>query len=140
MHDRKFQSAKQVFYGMIRTLEKQGLVKTIHKSAISEEKFVEMYASGVLSPNPPESLLNKVFVEIMLPFCRWGKEGLRQLKKSSFVRTNDSHGRVYITLAFSELEKNHQGFHKHDYPEEPRMYAQAGNNCTVRSFDLYNFS
>ena len=99
-----------------------------------------MYASGVLSTKPPESLLKKVFVEIMLPFCRWGREGLRQLKKSSFVRTNDSHGRVYITLVFSELDKKHQGFHKHDDPEEQRMYAQAGNNCTVCSFDLYTFS
>ena len=35
------------------------------------------------------------------------------------------------------LEKKHQGFHKHDAPEEPRMHAQPGDNCQVRSFDLY---
>ena len=55
------------------------------------------------------------------------------------MHTNDSHGRVYIILAFSELEKKHQGFDKHDGPEEPRMYAQAGDNCPVRTFDLYIF-
>ena len=47
MHDVEFQSANQVFYGVIRTLKQQGLDKTGHKSAIWEEDFKKLYSSGV---------------------------------------------------------------------------------------------
>ena len=137
MHDVEFQSANQVFYGVIRTLKQQGLDKTVHKSAIWEEDFKKLYSSGVLGNETPETLLNKVFVEISLHFCRRGREGLRELKKTSFVRKTDCNGKVYISLGFNELEKNHQGFDKRDVQEEPWMYEQEGEHCPVRSFDLY---
>ena len=137
MHDVEFQSANQVFYGVIRMLKQQGLDKTGHKSAIWEEDFKKLYSSGVLGNETPETLLNKVFVEISLHFCRRGREGLRELKKTSFVRKTDCNGKVYISLGFNELEKNHQGFDKRDVQEEPRMYEQEGEHCPVRSFDLY---
>ena len=68
----------------------------------------------------------------MLHFCLRGREGLCQLKKSSALRTNDSHGRVYITLAFSELEKKHQGFDKHDDPGKADYFVATRSKCVVQ--------
>ena len=137
MHDTAFQGANQVFYGLIRTLKQQGLDRTVHKSAVTEADFKKLYSCGILDTNNPVTLQNKVFVEVNLHFCRRGREGLRELKKDSFVKKSDSNGRTYITLGFNELEKNHQGFDKRDYQEEPRMYEQEGDQCPVKSFDLY---
>ena len=137
MHDTAFQGANQVFYGLIRTLKQQRLDRTVHKSALTEADFKKLYSCGILDTNNPVTLQNKVFVEVNLHFCRRGREGLRELKKDSFVKKSDSNGRTYITLGFNELEKNHQGFDKRDYQEEPRMYEQEGDQCPVKSFDLY---
>ena len=137
MHDTAFQGANQVFYGLIRTLKQQGLDRTVHKSALTQADFKKLYSCGILDTNNPVTLQNKVFVEVNLHFCRRGREGLRELNKDSFVKKSDSNGRTYITLGFNELEKNHQGFDKRDYQEELRMYEQDGDQCPVKSFDLY---
>ena len=137
MHDTAFQGTNQVFYGLIRTLKQQGLDRIVHKSALTQADFKKLYSCGILDTNNPVTLQNKVFVEVNLHFCRRGREGLRELNKDSFVKKSDSNGRTYITLGFNELEKNHQGFDKRDYQEEPRMYEHGGDQCPVKSFDLY---
>lgn len=137
MHDREFQAANQVFYGLIRTLRQAGLDRTTHKDAISASDMALMYSSGCLSVLDPASLQRKVYVEIALHFCRRGREGLRELKQNSFVEKTDENGRVYVTLNHIELEKNHQGLGKGNDGEEPRMYAQGGDSCPVSSFRLY---
>ena len=133
MHDTAFQGANQVFYGLIRTLKQQGLDRTVHESALTQADFKKLYSCGILDTNNPVTLQNRVFVEVNLHFCRRGREGLRELNKDSFVKKSDSNGRMYITLGFNELEKNHQGFDKRDYQEEPRMYEQEGDQCRKKN-------
>ena len=125
MHDTAFQGANQLFYGLIRTLKPQGLDRTVHKSALTQADFKKLYSCGILDTNNPVTLQNKVFVDVDLHFCRRGRKGLRELNKDNFVKKSDSNGRTYITLGCNELEKNHQGFDKRDYQEEPRTYEQG---------------
>ena len=59
--------------------------KTQHKPAISAADMKKKYNSDALDVNNPVSLQRKVFIDIMLHFSRRGREGLRELRKDSFV-------------------------------------------------------
>ena len=81
----------------------------------------------------PKHLQWKVFCDIMLYFCRRGRENLREMKRSDFVCTTDSDGLRYIYICKDELTKNHQ-----DDPNtaSDRMYEIKGikfpkKNCFV---------
>ena len=137
MHDIAFQSANQVFVGMVRKLRQDGLDKTRHKDAIRASDMKKLYECGTLSTDDPVGLQRKVYIEVCLHFCRRGREGLRELRKESFVIQRDENEREYVTLGYNELEKNHQGINKHDIAEEPRMYSQRGDVCPVESFKKY---
>ena len=45
----------------------------------------KLYESGVFNSDHSKTLLNKMFFEIMLCFCRHGRQNLRQLKKDDFT-------------------------------------------------------
>ena len=79
----------------------------------------------------------KVYVEVSPHFCGRGREGLLELKKDSFVVKCDENDQDYVTAAYNEQEKNHQGIDKHDIQQEPRMYSQIRDSCQVVSFKFY---
>lgn len=137
MHDRAFQSANQVYVGVIRKLRQDGLDKTKHKNAVTAGDMQLIRESGVLATDNPVGLQRKVYMEISLHFCRRGREGLRELRKDSFIVKSDENGREYVTLGYNEIEKNHQGVNKHDIRDEPRMYSFDGDACPVASFKDY---
>lgn len=137
MHDRVFQSANQVFVGVVRKLRQDGLDKTKHKDAITAADMQLIRDSGVLSTDDPVGLQRKVYMEVSLHFCRRGREGLRELRKDSFIVKADENGREYVTLGYNEMEKNHQGVKKNDIKDEPRMYGFGGASCPVGSFKKY---
>ena len=139
MKDRVFQGVNQVFVGLLRKLRLGGLSQVQHKDAITHADMLKLYSSGTLGTHDPESLMHKVYVDVALHFCRRGREGLRELHKTSFSEKYDENNKAYITLSFTPLEKNHQGISKKDDNiESPRMYEQPGDdNCPVESFRLY---
>ena len=139
MKDRIFQDANQVFVGLVRKMRMEGLSQVTHKDAISTADMQKLYSSGTLGTQNPESLMYKVYVDIALHFCRRGREGLRELTKSSFTEKLDENNQAYVTLSHMPLEKNHQGISKKDDNiEMPRMYEQPGDDsCPVSSFRVY---
>ena len=54
----------------------------------------------------PRTVQNKVFFEIMLYFCRRGRQNLRELKIKDFSSANDDKGARYVTKSGDELTKN----------------------------------
>ena len=74
-------------------LKRQGLAKVEHKPPICEEDLKKLYESTAFGLDDPEKLQNKVFFEVMLYFCRRGRQNLRQLKKTDFqsARTAPEH-------------------------------------------------
>ena len=112
-----------------------GQAKVQHKPPIADAALEKVYESGVFSTDHPKSLLNKVFFEIMLCFCRRGRQNLRQLKRSDFVVKTDSTGAKFVSKVVDELTKNHR---EDDEAEEGGiMYATGGPFCPVASFEKY---
>ena len=63
----------------------QGQAKVQHKPPILDDDLKKLYESGVFNSDHSKTLLNKMFFEIMLCFCRHGRQNLRQLKKDDFT-------------------------------------------------------
>ena len=138
MHDAEFKVANQVLIGQFRKIKMDGNDKTQHKPAISAADMKKMYNSDALDVNNPVGLQRKVFIDIMLHFSRRGREGLRELRKDSFVFRRDENDREFATIDYHELEKNHQGLHKHESEKDPRMYTQDDpKKCPVKSLKFY---
>ena len=115
-----------------------GSDKMQHKPAISAADMKKMYNLDALDVNNPVGLQRKVFIDIMLQFSRRGREGLRELWKDSFVFRRDENDREFATIDYHELEKNHQGIHKHECEKDPRMYTQDDpKKCPVKFLNFY---
>ena len=138
MKDRSFQAANQVLCGILRDYRSRGKDVSQHKEAVTAADVDKIYSSGTLSDKTPRSLQYKVYFELSLHCAHRGCEGLRELKKDSFIVKSDENGRHYVTLAYHELEKNHQGLKKKEGDRDPRMYEQIGaSDCPVASYRKY---
>ena len=138
MHGVQFQSANQVMDGQLKLLRVVGKDKSSHKPAIHSEDIKRMYNTNTLSKNNPESLLNKVFFEVMLHFGRRGCEGLRTLEKGDIEIKCDAHGKKFATVAYNVSEKNHPGINPHETTHQQIMYAcENKDQCPVESLELY---
>ena len=102
INDSEFTDANKVFGAKCVDLKRQGLAKVEHKPAICEEDLKKLYESGVFCLNDPEKLQNKVFFEVMLYFCRRGRQNLRQLKKTDFSFNTDGTGARYVCKTTDE--------------------------------------
>ena len=80
-----FDKANRVFKAKIVDLKKKGKAKVEHKPAIAVQDLRKLYFSEAFNTSMPTGLQNKVFFEIMLYFCRRGRENLRELTKDSFA-------------------------------------------------------
>ena len=83
----------------------------------------------------PVTLQNKVFFEIMLYFCRRGRQNFRELKIKDFSFRKDDKGARYACKTGHELTKNRreddEGF------EGGMMFEKAGLLCPVTSLELF---
>ena len=82
----------------------------------------------------PRNLQNKVFFEIMLYFCRRGRQNLRELKIKDFSFTKDDKGARYVTKSGDELTKNRR--EDDDGFEGGMMFEKPGPECPVASLEL----
>ena len=138
MKDRTFQAANQVFCGLMRDYRARGKDVSQHKAALTNADVERLYSSGTLSDKNPQILLYKVYFELSLHCARRGCEGLRDLRRESFILCRDENGHQYVTLAYHKLEKNHQGVNRKESDRDPRMYEQLNDpNCPVASFKKY---
>ena len=61
-----------------------------------------------------------------------GREGNRQLTKSSFTVNTDDEGKEYLTMTYNELSKNHQRTGREEYQQSKRLYANGDDDgCPV---------
>ena len=135
MNEEEFGEANKVFAAKCVQLKKDGQPKVQHKPPIADADLKKVYESGVFSTDHPKSLLNKVFLEIMLCFCRHGRQNLRHLKRSDVVLKTDSTETKFESKVNDELTKNHR---EDDGAEEGGiMYATGGPFCPVASFEKY---
>ena len=86
-------------------LKQQGPAKVEHKPPICEEDLKKLYESTAFGLNAPEKLQNKVFFEVVLHFCRRGRQNLHQLKKTDFSLNTDSTGARYVCKSTDEIRE-----------------------------------
>ena len=95
---------------MLKKIQSKGKGSFIHKDPIPKEDLKRLYDHPtVFNPNIPQGLVNETFYEILLYFCRRGREILRDLKPENFGISTDPDGRKYVHKVLSEQTKNHQG-------------------------------
>ena len=85
-----------------------------------------------------DALQHKVYFEIAYFLGKRGKEGLRQLKKTSFSLKVNSEGREYFELNYNEATKKSQGDDTKEMNDQPIILSQPeSERCPVASFKLY---
>ena len=135
--DTEFNEANRIYEAQCVELKKQGLAKTEHKPPIADEDIKKLYRCGVFNTENPTTLQNKVFFEIMLFFCRRGRQNLRQLKKTDFEIKVNSQGKRCVVKTTDELTKHHRA-HDVQAEEGGMMIANNGPFCPVSSFEKLN--
>ena len=83
-------------------LKRSGKENSQHKPPIESEDLVNLKNSEALSIHNPLFLLRNVWFHVVLFFCRRGREGQRELTKSSFKSEVDAAGRNYITMTHDD--------------------------------------
>ena len=134
--DREFLSANQVIQAQVKQLRKLGKDETKHKDLIEEEDMAKI--KGKMDTNTATGLQQKVFLDILTHFARRGQEGLRELTKTSIIICKDSTGKKFATMAYTELEKNHNGLDMKEKKAKKIMYEVEGDaDCPVKSLEKY---
>ena len=134
--DTEFNEANRIYEAQCVELKKQGLAKTEHKPPIADEDIKKLYRCGVFNTENPTTLQNKVFFEIMLFFCRRGRQNFRQLKKTDFeINVNSQGTKRCIVKTTDDLTKNHRA---HDVQAEEGGMMTANDGPFCRSDPLKN--
>ena len=82
--------------------------KTVHKSVINQEDMSLLKNYFSRWQHDPIILQHKVWFDLMIYCCKRGREGLRELTKSSYVVKTDGTAGRYIIKEGSEVTKNHR--------------------------------
>ncbi|XP_068737168.1 zinc finger MYM-type protein 2-like [Montipora capricornis] len=137
--DRRFTRSNQMLDAQLVQLKKLGKENSQHKPTLEDEDMEKLKSSDALSLSNPLSLLRNVWFHIVLYFCRRGREGQRELQKSSFKLDVDASERNYVTMAHDEVSKNHPGGLKDTSSTEKyaRMYETDSPNDGYKAVKLY---
>ena len=107
--DVAFQQSNQILDAKLKNMKQQGQESVQHKPCIENEDLRRLKDSDAIIPSTPQGLLYNVWFHITLYFCRRGREGQRNLKRSSFLFLQDENGKHYATMAHDEASKARQG-------------------------------
>jgi hypothetical protein len=96
--DNEFNSSNDMFSSMCKFTVKEGKGVVVYKDDIDHSDIRKLYISMVFSMVTPTGLLNKVWFELCLHFCRRGRENQREYKPEMFALESDNLGKRYIQL------------------------------------------
>ncbi len=128
--DKAFDEANKAYEIECVNLKHIGLDKPEHKPPISDADIKRLYECGLFNTDSPSTLQNKVFFEVMLYFCRQGRQNLRGLRKDDFVIKVNPQGQKYVVKT-SDTTKLDDG------EEGGIMVASDSPLCPVHSFEKY---
>ena len=96
----------------------------------------KIYTSTHLDPTKPQTLQNKVQMDIRFFFCRRANENIDVFTKETFAIEQDSDtGLRYVVKIVDEVTKNHQIDSEMVTACMPEM--QGSPNCPVMCFEKY---
>lgn len=136
--DVDFKMSNEMLSAMCKELDKKEKGGVEHMEAIEPEDMNKLYSSFVFDINTPSGLLNKVWFELCMYFCRRGRENQRDLLPSMFELKRDGKCLQSICQIGFAVTKNHQGLTSIDIDNKTvRMYETKTENCPVQSFVKY---
>jgi len=124
----------------LKEMKKQGEQNVKHKPAIEREDLQRLKESDAISLTTPHGLLYNVCSHVTLYFCRRGREGQRNLTRSSFLFLQDENKKWYATMAHDESSKTRQGGIDDtatNYEKLGRMYQRDHWNDGFNALRLY---
>lgn len=123
----------------VKELKRQGKENVEHKEPITKTDLALLKTGPVLRLNNPLSLLRNVWFNVVLFWCRRGREGQRELKPTSFRFCTDEKGKHYATMAHDEKTKNYQGGlqDKGSNEKTARMYETESETDGYTALKLY---
>ena len=117
---------------MLKCVKAEGKGDVEHKPPISANDLKRRYQHATtLDQETPKGLSRKVWFELVLYFCRRGRENLRELTPSHFEVCRDDLGRKYVKKAKSERTKNPQGDSNEENLSGGRMYETGILMCPI---------
>ena len=137
--DPRFKRSNEMLNAQIVRLKRQGKENVTHKPAIESEDLMKLKTSPAIALSNPLALLRNVWFHVVLFFCRRGREGQRQLNKTSFKFEVDTSGRRFVTMVHDEATKNYPGGVS-DIPSSeklPRMYETPEENDGCKALKFY---
>ena len=87
--------SNEMLSAMYKQINKKGKGGVEHKEAIDPEDMNKLYSSFVFDINTPSGLLNMVWCELLMYFCRRGRENQRDLLPSMFELKRDERSTIY---------------------------------------------
>ena len=103
--DPEFRQVNAVFHAEIAQLKREGKAKTEHKLPINNDDIKKLYENGLFNLNQPDTLQNKVFLDVI-------SAGLERTPESEGIEENwffcqiGSSGAKYDEKVKEELTKN----------------------------------
>ena len=89
----RFKRSNEILNAQIVRLKRQGKENVTHKPALESEDLMRLKTWPAIALSNPLALLSNVWFNVVLFFCRRGREGQRQLEKTSFKFEVDASGR-----------------------------------------------
>ena len=134
----EFKKSTVVLNAKIKSLKQDGKENIRHKPPLEQEDLQKLKTSGVFDCSHPLGLLRNVWFNIVLFWCRRGREGQRNLKRDSFAFLQDESGE-YATMLHSEASKNHPGGinDTETFQHLGRMYKTNEPNDGYSALKLY---
>ena len=99
-----------MFSSMCKFTVKEGKGVVVHKDGIEHSDIRKLYMSMVFSVATQTGLLNKVWFESCLHFCRRGRENQRELKPEMFALESDNLGKDIFTKLVLKSPKTTKGY------------------------------
>lgn len=125
-----------MFEAVCMDLKRSGLGNVTHKPVIQADDMVKLRTYFDAWHSNPLVLLQKVWFDLMMFCCRRGREGLRELSKTSYIVDTDGSGSTFIRKNGSEVTKNH----RNDIEDSMGgvIYEEKDSNlCPVASYTYY---
>ena len=135
-----FQQSNQMLDAKLKEMKKQGEQSVKHKPAIEREDLRRLKESDVISLTTAQGLLHNVWFHVTLYFCGRGREGQRNLTRSSFLFLQDENKKWYATMAHDESSNTCQGGIDDtatNYEKFGRMYQTDHRNDGFNALRLY---
>ena len=100
-----FHKFNNTYKAVLKQVKKDGKGTVKHKPPVSNNDMRKIHESGLVDPESPIGLQNKVFLDVMVYFRQRGRVSLRAMTPYDYILSTDSKGKRYFEMKDS-LTKN----------------------------------